>query len=499
MSFEWCFGLIATYLIHSTILLGVCWLVLRLHRSATPAFESRVWKFAATAGFLTALAQTSLPRLAADGLGDHSVVRFGDFATWHLAVDRSNEVKREAPIGPAASLALRREGPRSSWTVSTSVEPIQMPASNRVVKSQPRERAFRQTNAVPKPAAVEVKSGAGAMIPRRFAVIAALIWAGCGLSWFAHRLSRSHRRVRAMPLATSDRLLGVLAELKQKVQPRRPVDLRIDQNLDAQPIAIGCFRWTIVLPGAIADVLDDEELRSVLSHEFAHLVRRDYAWKLVGNLLCGCAGFQPLNFLARRRWERASEYLSDQWATDHGASRLALAKTLTRLAELRHAPSPLVGVAATGSKPMLVQRVERLVREGDLTDRWQSRWRIAFLHLVALLAITTVIVAAPSVRATSPMNSKHWNEPAFEAPSTLNTTPGGSVTAVNGDAASSDFEAWSRLDEELQSLLSDLEIARKLASVSGTHANEIETLSAMAAAIESRRNQISAQFGTGKK
>ena len=63
MSTQWWFGLVVTYLIHSTLFLGGCWLVVRFHRSVTPAFENRVWKLAALAGFLSTIAQVNLGTL----------------------------------------------------------------------------------------------------------------------------------------------------------------------------------------------------------------------------------------------------------------------------------------------------------------------------------------------------------------------------------------------------------------------------------------------------
>lgn len=502
MNSEWLFGLIATYFVHSTILLGASWLILRMRRSATPAFENRWWKFAATAGFVTALAQTSVGDLAPFNLGNQVIARLSDLAKSQNTIDQLAKAEPAEPAPPTTSPLIEGNKPPSKWTVSTSLGPPPKPVPGEVVESNPpADATFLRTSAslsarTPEPA---MPVGTSAVKAQRFAVFAAFVWGGCGLSWLLFRLARTHARVQTMPLATSGRVLRILEEVRETNDLRRRIDLRIDEEDGGEPIALGCFRWTIVLPRKAVDALSDDELRSVLSHELAHLVRGDYVWKLWGHLLCACAAFQPLNFVARRRWDRASECLSDQWAADHGASRLSLAKSLTRLAEFRQAPSSLLALTATGSRPMLVQRVERLLGDAELTDAWQSKWRIGLLNLIALLTTTVVILAAPSVQARSPKPRDQRIDLSVDEPSTAQDNSTLSIASETDESGDSDAAAWSRLDRELQSMLRDLETARELASASGTHANEIETLTAMAAAIEARRNQLKTQFGTGEE
>jgi beta-lactamase regulating signal transducer with metallopeptidase domain len=68
-----------------------------------------------------------------------------------------------------------------------------------------------------------------------------------------------------------------------------------------EPVAYGIFVWTIILPEKIEQRLNKEELKSLLAHEVAHLVRGDVWWLWIGRVLCSCLAFQPLNLLARRR------------------------------------------------------------------------------------------------------------------------------------------------------------------------------------------------------
>ncbi len=74
------------------------------------------------------------------------------------------------------------------------------------------------------------------------------------------------------------------------------------QDAITEPFACGLLRWTIVLPAGIEQRLSGSEMKALLAHEVAHLVRRDPWWLWLGEVLCTCLAFQPLNFLARRRW-----------------------------------------------------------------------------------------------------------------------------------------------------------------------------------------------------
>lgn len=158
--------------------------------------------------------------------------------------------------------------------------------------------------------------------------------------------------------------------LLREVGVRRRVTLLLSPQ-DSEPVAFGLFHWRIVLPKGIEQTLPHDNLRALLAHELAHLVRGDTVWLWVGRLLCSCCAFQPLNFLARRRWQQAAEFQCDDWAVRHGATPLALARCLTEVAERRLVrPLAVPALPAGGAGSTLSKRVERLVRNDRQTDPW---------------------------------------------------------------------------------------------------------------------------------
>ena len=148
------------------------------------------------------------------------------------------------------------------------------------------------------------------------------------------------------------------------------------QEQITEPFACGLLRWTIVLPAGIERELSHAELQALLAHEVAHLVRRDPWWLWLGEVLCTCLAFQPLNLLARRRWQQAAELLCDDWAVEQKVSATSLASCLTRIAEWRLVRrAAVMGLTAVGPAGSLTQRIEWLLRTGRAAEPKRPRGR----------------------------------------------------------------------------------------------------------------------------
>ena len=195
------------------------------------------------------------------------------------------------------------------------------------------------------------------------------------------------------------------------------------QDTITEPFACGVFRWTIVLPAGIERELSQAELKALLAHEVAHLVRRDPWWLWLGEVLCTCLAFQPLNFLARRRWQQAAEMLCDDWAVERQVSATSLASCLTRIAEGRlDRRAAQMGLSAVGHSGSLTQRIEWLLRTGRATEPKRPRGRtLATLLTFAAglfvgmygprLSFVHSVEAGDDLEAiVAPNESKLWND-----------------------------------------------------------------------------------------
>src|SRR5207249_7765530 len=334
-----------TYLIHSTVLLGIAWFVTR-RRRLEPAASDLLWKVALLASLMTGTIQSRL--------------ELSTPAAVTLPVATLPQAAR--PNEPAGATGPGRK-PGVSENTGASVT---APSPSRAPS-----------------------------LPLVVVLVWGVIALGSSLHYVARRLIlvgrlTDRRTVSDGPLAAT------LAELQRTAGYRRRVHLTMARTISS-PVALGLSE--ICVPELALSDLGAEQQRSMLAHELAHLARRDSLWLAGASLIERCFFFQPLNRLARRELETTAEYLSDEWATRKTGSAVALAKCLATVAEWIQA-SPL-GVPVAGlaeRRSFLVSRIARLL-EGRLPSSPASRrgWAVA-----AALGVAVTIAAAPRVSQSSP-------------------------------------------------------------------------------------------------
>ncbi|MDB5384505.1 MAG: putative rane protein [Planctomycetaceae bacterium] len=399
----------ATYWLHSTLLLGGTWLWFRLRRPASHALCESAWKLAAVGAFLTASLQL--------GLSIESPLN------WAVRTALSKHVEDQAP--QVSSLAnpghLKHSEPddsselalRESDTSATSVISDELPSSNQFAfdsESQPSRNGIAQDSGdiilLPEQrvasSAVRNAEPAWLIAARHWSksIMMALGGSLIALSLFGlFKVLAEYfcfvGRMRTCEEITTGSARKSLDRLLTAVKSRRRVTLLIAED-DLEPGAWGLWNWRIVLPPRAIDELPPEELNALLAHELAHLVRGDQWWIWLGHLLTICFGWQPLNRLAFREWRQAAEYLCDAWAVERNVTRLSLARCLTSVAEWRFSSTvPLAGVGGE-NRSSLSRRVERLIDDTSLNDPWQSRGRRQLLMATGCCIAVLTIWCAPT-------------------------------------------------------------------------------------------------------
>ncbi len=493
---------VGTYLLHSTILLAGAWLVVRLGRVRSHVLAERLWKTAAVLGLVTTPAQlalgwsspifdvtlglcqetpsasghasnsasddslhamppagsrnidsqasnTSFPppqgTSAAEefgaGLhdnGDEYAVhaQLGPFSH-DVPVDSPDVLADDEPATPAGKTKM------GSGHIYASEEPPRNGRSHSGTAIQPRRSQFAFA-----PATIARYAFGGAILTATF-VVGGLFILLVQTVLFYRRCVGS-RETDAGP---ARRMLG---RLLQKNSIRRQVRL-LSSEAFHEPVAYGLVRWTIVLPNGMEQRLGKDELKALLAHELAHLVRGDVFWLWVGRVLCSCLAFQPLNFLARRRWQHAAEFLCDDWAVGRGGSAISLARCLTRIAEWRlDERECAAGLAAGGSKAKIVLRVERLVTANGPTDAWTRPYRRVLLRVAAVATAVCLVCIAPRVVVPARTNGSHNRDAQLGF--LESDIPGQGIRV----STSEPIQDWHSLEEELLQLDHDVSHAFRL-------------------------------------
>ena len=182
------------------------------------------------------------------------------------------------------------------------------------------------------------------------------------------------------------------------------------------PLTAGIFHPFVLVPSDLMGRLSREDYRALFAHELAHVVRRDAIWQLIGQAVCHCFFFQPLNFVVRRRLEVDSEFVADADAARLLGDRWAIAACLAHVGEWlttssgRQLSPQLLATGMASFRSTLGQRVETLLDSKQQWTRASSWTRVGLvLLLVAMMTVTTLLapradVKADSLTSTSPPN-----------------------------------------------------------------------------------------------
>lgn len=355
-----------TYAVHSTVLLGMAWLVLRVRR-AEPAVADLLWKVALVGGVVTASAQAALD------------------------------------IRPVGSVALQRaevSADQGAVVPFAGAEPIGRDAT------AGRETALRDPLQAPPTSgrdlsgstiAGEAGWSAAEVLTAAWFAVALLL-----LGWYGGRRLILVGRLGDRRVLADGPLHAQLGDLCRQAGIRRRIVLTAS-NAISSPVALG--NGEICLPAAALADLETPQQRAMLSHELAHLVRRDPHWLAFACVLERMFFFQPLNRLARRGIQESAEYLADEWAARMSGG-VPLARCLVKVAEWIEA-SPL-GVPVAGmaeQRSQLSARVMRLLEGGSFGV--PRRRPVTGMLSVGVLLVMTAFAPGVARQAGAP-------EPATE-------------------------------------------------------------------------------------
>lgn len=342
-----------TYLLHSTLLLGIAWLAARPLGRWSAAAEEAVWKLALVGAFVTASLQLA--------------------AGWEPMAGRWS-----LPAAPEAAVAAVDLG----------------------VPARPAAPVFHE--APPAEAALAVPAGrlslpsAPALALGLWAVGSCLLLAAYGRSHLVLRRRLTHR-----PRVVGGTLFSRLGSLAAEAGLGGAVRLTCSSRVPV-PLALGVARSEICLPPRALAGLSDEQQEAMLAHELAHLARRDPLWLVVGQVIACVFFFQPLNWVARRRLREISELLSDEWAVGRTGRPLSLAGCLAEVAGWSAAGRelPVPGMADRPSH--LARRIRRLLDAGRKPEGPARRIWLAAAMVLLLIAVVAAAPAISAARSESP-------------------------------------------------------------------------------------------------
>ena len=225
---------------------------------------------------------------------------------------------------------------------------------------------------VPRPIAAVAPRAFASGAPSIWPMLLEAVWLSIAVALFVLIVVRAQR-------AAAEALDGavVSGELRGVTVLRSP-------NL-AAPAVIGILRPRIVLPSSLD--LGRDELEAILTHERAHIARRDNLLALIDAALGAALWFHPLVWMARRILARAREEACDEIVVAQSGAETYLA-ALANVCRAAAAPR-VAGVSCIVSNT-LRQRMEAIM---TLSLRRALPHRIVVAAAAALLAAVTLVQA----------------------------------------------------------------------------------------------------------
>jgi Zn-dependent protease with chaperone function len=198
--------------------------------------------------------------------------------------------------------------------------------------------------------------------------------------------------------------MGIRHVGRRRVIRRGPAPALLREILGpaADRVTLSCSR-TLRVPVALAREicvpvralreLPHDELRALLAHEAAHVVRRDAAWLAIAAAVRALGWWQPLNLVAAARLRLAMELCCDERAAAEPHERAALARCLITVAEWSVEECP--GFAAMASRgSALRRRLETLLDDAPRRHRRKGPWLAATSVAVPAVCLLPVVTTA---------------------------------------------------------------------------------------------------------
>lgn len=205
------------------------------------------------------------------------------------------------------------------------------------------------------------------------------------LLWRTERSATVACDVSTTGLQDHAEVVAAFREAADQLGIKQPVTLLIHAEKSI-PVVWGILRPRLLLP-AIAGQWSDEQLRSVLLHELAHIKRRDALSQLLAQAACALHWFNPLVWLAVWRLHVERERACDDLVLASGVRASAYAEHLLNVAtRLTSSPWTQACGLAMARSSSLHGRITAVL------NAKQNRRKLTTVLLVSSMVITIAFV-----------------------------------------------------------------------------------------------------------
>ncbi len=129
----------------------------------------------------------------------------------------------------------------------------------------------------------------------------------------------------------------------------------------SSPVTIGHIKPVILFPIGIINQLNPQEVEAILTHELAHIVRRDYLSNLIQSFIETIFYYHPVTWWisnkVRTERENRADDLAISWCGDH----VGYAKALITVQEMELGKAPSLAIGFASGKGAMLARIQRIL------------------------------------------------------------------------------------------------------------------------------------------
>jgi TonB family protein len=305
------------------------------------------------------------------------------------------------------SAALRHAVLAACLLATLAVMPLRavMPSIGVPLPFQPAAQAVttdRTTAVTPSVGVPSLSATEQTRAPRQSARPLVIIWAvGVGVS--AALLMASLYRVRTLARRGMPPADPRWRQIAGEVARRRGLAQRFELVQTAAPDMLattGVWRHRVLLP-ATADRWPESRIRIVISHELAHIERRDWTIKIAAEIARAMLWFNPLVWVACRRLGHEAEHACDDIVLGGGVAPRDYAADLLAVARLgRRGRQPVTSTLSMANPSTLERRISAMLNPA--LDRTRPSRRLVAACAGLLVTVTFAIAAVGAQQQAAP-------------------------------------------------------------------------------------------------
>ena len=385
--------LLVSALIKSSIVFVLAACAVRLLGRSSAALRHVVWSAALAAGL-------ALPLLLANGPAWQARILPPAASAMRPTVEAKTSTSAD-PVSAAVALRSR---------AASNGPAIDAPAPE-ISQAQREGSAPASGSGADRPLPQAAQSGAGTVgtpasgapfwnVLRPYALMVALLLWFTGFMavisrWMAGRCAVWLVARRASMVA-DQRYIDLMEDLSATMGIARKVRLLRSED-PGVPFTFGIFKSGVILP-ADCDTWNLERRRIVLTHELAHVKRRDCLVQAMAQITCGIYWMNPLVWLAAKKLRIESERACDDWVLADGTRASDYAEHLVKLARaIKRSSCPEPAALMIARPSQLQSRLESILDPKTSRNR-TGRAAAGTVAAMAMLAIAPIAAIRPVAR-----------------------------------------------------------------------------------------------------